>query len=101
MPSSAMTNCSWRTPGDPNPANSRFLCNGVPHKITVSIEVESELAGTRLAHRCDRRQISVLATAYQRHRRAVPRRFRYLQLDIHCKDHFEGVKRVAPCGPLW
>ena len=83
------------TTGGSQPRQQSLLRNDVLHKIDVSIEVESELAGTGLTHRGDRRQISVLATAYQRHRRAVPRRFRHLQLDIHRRDHLEGLRCIA------
>ena len=79
--------------GGSQPCQQSLLRNDILHKIDVSVEVESELTGTGL--RGDRRQISVLATAYQRHRRAVPRRFRDLQLDIYRRDHLEGLRRIA------
>ena len=88
MPSSAMTNSSWRAPEEASPASNRVL-----HEIDIPFQVKPESSGTSFTHGDDRRKIPVLATAHQRHRRAVTRRFRHGQLDILRRDHFEAIER--------
>ena len=93
MPSSAMTNSSWRAPEEASPASSRFFVTAYLTKSTSRIEVKPELGGTGVTHGDDRRKIPVLAAAHQRHRRAVTRRFRHGQLDILHGDHLEAIER--------
>ena len=64
---------------------------GELHEVDIADEVEAAVAGARVAHRDDGREVPILAAADQGHRRAVPRRLDDPDLDVGGRDRLEAL----------
>jgi hypothetical protein len=70
-------------------------------EVHVPIEMEAEVCGAYFSHRHDRREVSFLATAHRRHRRAVAGRFGHAKRQVSQGHRLKPATHVIVDADWW